>query len=53
MKRTSMKMFGLALVGSLAIPALADNPLSTYHYLADPSAASDGDTFYVLTDVDD
>ena len=46
-------MFGLALVGSLAIPALADNPLSTYHYLADPSAASDGDTFYVLTDVDD
>ena len=48
-----MKMFGLALVGSLAIPALADNPLSTYHYLADPSAASDGDTFYVLTDVDD
>ena len=48
-----MKMFGLALVGSLAVPALADNPLSTYHYLADPSAASDGDTFYVLTDVDD
>ena len=33
--------------------ALADNPLSTYHYLADPSAASDGDVFYVLTDVDD
>ena len=33
--------------------ALADNPLSTYHYLADPSAASDGDTFYILTDVDD
>ena len=46
-------MFGLALVGCLAAPALADNPLSTYHYLADPSAASDGDTFYVLTDVDD
>ena len=32
---------------------LADNPVSTYHYLADPSAASDGDTFYILTDVDD
>ena len=46
-------MFGLALVGSLAVPTFADNPLSTYHYLADPSAASDGDTFYVLTDVDD
>ena len=32
---------------------LADNPISSYHYLADPSAASDGDTFYILTDVDD
>ncbi len=27
--------------------------ISTYHYLADPSAGSDGDTFYILTDVDD
>ncbi|MCF0215835.1 MAG: carbohydrate-binding protein [Fibrobacteraceae bacterium] len=41
--------FSLAFAGA----AMADNPLSTYHYLADPSAASDGDTFYVLTDVDD
>ena len=40
-------------VAGLAVFGLADNPLSTYHYLADPSAASDGDTFYVLTDVDD
>ena len=32
---------------------LADNPISTYHYLADPSCAADGDTFYILTDVDD
>ena len=41
------------LVAGLAVFGLADNPVSTYHYLADPSAASDGDTFYILTDVDD
>ena len=46
-KRTSCLLAGLAVFG------LADNPISTYHYLADPSAASDGDTFYILTDVDD
>jgi len=33
--------------------AYADNPISTYHYLADPSAAADDSTFYILTDVDD
>ena len=52
-----MKKFeGIAMLGLLAgfgVNALADNPISTYHYLADPSAASDGDTFYILTDVDD
>ena len=41
------------LVAGLAVFGLADNPISSYHYLAGPSAASDGDTFYILTDVDD
>ena len=41
------------LVAGLAVFGLADNPISSYHYLADPSCASDGDTFYILTDVDD
>ena len=41
------------LVAGLAAFGLADNPISSYHYLADPSCASDGDTFYILTDVDD
>jgi len=48
-----MKKFAAVAAFGLATFAVADNPLSTYHYLADPSAASDGDTFYVLTDVDD
>ncbi|MBO4435646.1 MAG: carbohydrate-binding protein [Fibrobacter sp.] len=43
----------LCLTAGLVTFGLADNPVSTYHYLADPSAASDGDTFYILTDVDD
>lgn len=43
-------VFGLA---TLAVAAVAENPISSYHYLADPSAASDGDTFYILTDTDD
>ena len=50
------KLKGLTMFGLLAgfgVSALADNPISTYHYLADPSCASDGDTFYILTDVDD
>ena len=41
------------LVAGLAVFGLADNPISTYHYLADPSAAADDSTFYILTDVDD
>ena len=44
---------GLCLGAGLLSFGLADNPISSYHYLADPSAASDGDTFYILTDVDD
>ncbi|MBR6450739.1 MAG: carbohydrate-binding protein [Fibrobacter sp.] len=50
------KVKSIAMLGLLAgfgVNSLADNPVSTYHYLADPSAASDGDTFYILTDVDD
>ena len=43
----------LLAVAGLATFGLADNPISTYHYLADPSAASDGETFYILTDTDD
>ncbi len=46
-KSTIIAVAGLATFG------LADNPISSYHYLADPSAASDDDTFYILTDVDD
>ncbi len=44
-------MFGL--LAGFGVNSLADNPISSYHYLADPSCASDGDTFYILTDVDD
>ena len=43
----------LCLTAGLVSFGLADNPISSYHYLADPSCASDGDTFYILTDVDD
>ena len=43
----------VGLLAGFGVNALADNPISTYHYLADPSCASDGDTFYILTDVDD
>ena len=43
----------LGLLAGLGMNALADNPISSYHYLADPSCASDGETFYILTDVDD
>ena len=49
----TLRIAGLAAFGLAATTALADNPISTYHYLADPSCASDGDTFYILTDVDD
>ena len=55
MKNRMVKWIKKALlaVAGLATFGLADNPISTYHYLADPSAASDGETFYILTDTDD
>ena len=37
----------------LAAFGLADNPISTYHYLADPGAAADDEYFYIITDSDD
>ena len=36
-------MFGL--MAGFGVSALADNPISTYHYLADPGAAADDDYF--------
>ena len=48
-----MGKFGLAAVCGLAASALADNPISSYHYLADPGAAADDTYFYVITDSDD
>ena len=53
MKKNCMGKFGLVAVGFLATAALADNPISSYHYLADPGAASDDTYFYVITDSDD
>ena len=41
------------LVAGLAAFGLADNPISAYHYLADPGAAADDTYFYVITDSDD
>lgn len=46
-KKTLIAVTGLATFG------LADNPISSYHYLADPAAASDGETFYIIADSDD
>ena len=43
----------LGLVAGFGVSALADNPISAYHYLADPGAASDDTYFYVITDSDD
>jgi len=53
MKKNCMGKFGLVAVGFFATAALADNPISSYHYLADPGAASDDTYFYVITDSDD
>ena len=41
------------LLAGFGVSALADNPISAYHYLADPGAASDDTYFYVITDSDD
>jgi len=44
-------IFGL--LAGFGVGAFADNPISTYHYLADPGAAADDDYFYIITDSDD
>ena len=46
-KKTSFMVAGLAAFG------FADNPISTYHYLADPGATADDEYFYIITDSDD
>lgn len=55
--RNVWKDFGLkkaaCMVAGLAAFGLADNPISTYHYLADPGAAADDEYFYIITDSDD
>ena len=43
----------LCLFAGLFTVGMADNPISTYHYLADPGAAADDDYFYIITDSDD
>ena len=53
MKKISKGMLGLAVACGLFGSALADNPISTYHYLADPGAAADDEYFYIITDSDD
>lgn len=47
----SITMFGL--LAGFGVSALADNPISSYHYLADPAAFATDDEFYILTDTDD
>ena len=37
------------LLAGAGMYALADNPISAYHYLADPGAAADDTYFYVIT----
>ncbi len=53
MKFSLKKAIAIGLCAGFGVGAYAENPISSYHYLADPSAASDGDTFYILTDTDD
>lgn len=53
MKKTIKGCLVLTAAFGLGTSAFADNPISSYHYLADPSAAADDSTFYILTDVDD
>lgn len=47
------KVIGATFVAGLATFGLAYNPISTYHYLADPGAAADDEYFYIITDSDD
>lgn len=44
-------LFGI--IASVGVHIYADNPISNYHYLADPAATADDETFYILTDSDD
>lgn len=46
-------VFATSVFSAFVINALADNPISSYHYLADPAATADDSTFYILTDSDD
>ena len=46
------KYFATLLFG-LASVSLADNPISNYHYHADPAVIATDDTFYLIADVDD
>ena len=39
--------------GLFAASVLADNPISNYHYLADPAATASDSVFYIITDSDD
>lgn len=43
----------LGVLAGLGVYNYADNPISSYHYLADPAATSDKETFYIITDSDD
>ena len=47
------KIGAVSLIAGLGTFCLADNPISTYHYLADPGAAADDEYFYIITDSDD
>ncbi len=47
------KSYALGLMAGFGVGALAYNPISTYHYLADPGAAADDEYFYIITDSDD
>lgn len=49
-----MNKFKSILFGAvLAVSSFADNPLSTTHYLADPTALVIGDKFWIICDLDD
>jgi len=49
----SMGKFGIIATLGFATSALADNPISSYHYLADPAATSTDEEFFIITDSDD
>ncbi len=50
---TLKKSYAVGLIAGFGVGALAYNPISTYHYLADPGAAADDEYFYIITDSDD